>query len=117
MLFRSLGFTGQTWKGHPTEGIDWDCYVIPREPQQAQIGNWANQASSSAPLFQAAQGRPYEERQHILRVRGTGSFTTVIVPWKKGKKPEGLAVDASDDTITVKTATSSVTIDAEGKVR
>ena len=112
-----LGFTGQTWKGHPTEGIDWDCYVIPREPQQAQIGNWANQASSSAPLFQAAQGRPYEERQHILRVRGTGSFTTVIVPWKKGKKPEGLAVDASDDTITVKTATSSVTIDAEGKVR
>jgi hypothetical protein len=112
-----LGFTGQTWKGHPTEGIDWDCYVIPQEPQQAQIGNWANQASSSASLFQAAQGRPFEERQHILRVRGTGSFTTVIVPWKKGKKPEGLTVDAADDTITVKTAASSVTVDAEGKIR
>jgi hypothetical protein len=109
-----LGFTGQTWKGHPTEGIDWDVYVVPTEPQQAHIGNWGNQASSSAGLFQAAQGRKYEERQHILRVRGTGSFTTVIVPWKKGKKPEGLEVSTNDGAITVKTATSHVTIAPDG---
>jgi hypothetical protein len=112
-----LGFTGQTWKGHPTDGIDWDVYLVPTEPQQAQIGNWANQASSSASLFEAAQGRKYEERQHILRVRGTGSFTTVIVPWMKGKRPKGLTVEAADDTITVKTAASSVTVDSEGKIR
>ena len=109
-----LGFTGQTWKGHPTEGIDWDVYVVPTEPQQAHIGNWGNQASSSAGLFQAAQGRKYEERQHILRVRGTGSFTTVIVPWMKGKKPEGLEVSTNDGAITVKTATSHVTIAPDG---
>jgi len=108
-----LGFTGQTWKGHPTEGIDWDVYLVPTEPQQAHVGNWGNQASSSAGLFQAAQGRKYEERQHILRVRGTGSFTTVIVPWKKGKKPEGLEVSTNDGAITVKTATSHVTIAAD----
>jgi len=112
-----LGFTGQTWKGHPTEGVDWDVYLVPTEPQQAHVGNWGNQASSSAGLFQASQGRPYEERQHILRVRGTGSFTTVIVPWKKGKKPEGLEVSTNDGAITVKTATSRVTIDSAGAIR
>ena len=97
-----LGFTGQTWKGHPTEGIDWDVYLVPAEPQQAHVGNWGNQNSSSASLFQAAQGRKYEERQHILRVRGTGTFTTVIVPWKKGKKPSGIEVTADGNTIVVK---------------
>jgi hypothetical protein len=97
-----LGFTGQTWKGHPTEGIDWDVYLVPAEPQQAHVGNWGNQNSSSASLFQSAQGRKYEERQHILRVRGTGTFTTVIVPWKKGKKPSGIEVTADGNTIVVK---------------
>lgn len=111
-----LGFTGHKWKGHPTEGIDWDVYLVPMEPQQAHVGNWGNQASSSAGLFQTSQGRPYEERQHILRVRGTGSFTTVIVPWKKGQKPEGLEVSSDEGAITVKTGTSHVTIAPDGTV-
>ncbi len=97
-----LGFTGQKWKGHASEGIDWDLYVVAAEPQQAQIGNWANSSAPCSGEFQAAQGRPFEERQHILRVRGTGSFTTVIVPWKKGKKPAGIEVSADGDTIEVK---------------
>ncbi|MFM7292005.1 MAG: hypothetical protein ACKO6B_12360, partial [Planctomycetia bacterium] len=109
-----LGFTGQKWKGHPTEGIDWDVYVVPTEPQQAHVGNWGNQASSSASLFQAAQGRKYEERQHILRVRGTGSFTTVIVPWKKGKKPAGVEVSTAGDTVLVKTGQNTIAFKADG---
>lgn len=109
-----LGFTGQTWKGHPTEGIDWDVYVVPTEPQQAHVGNWGNQASSSASLFQGAQGRKYEERQHILRVRGTGSFTTVIVPWKKGKKPAGVEVSTTGDTVLVKTGKNTIAFKADG---
>ena len=109
-----LGFTGQTWKGHPTEGIDWDVYLVPTEPQQAHIGNWGNQNSSSAGLFQAAQGRPYEERQHILRVRGTGPFTTVIVPWKKGKKPAGIEVSADGESVVVKTPKGMIRFKPDG---
>lgn len=112
-----LGFTGQIWKGHPSEGIDWNVYLIPDEPQQAQIGNWANQSSSSRSLFEAAQGRPYEERQHILRVRGTGTFTTVIVPWKKGQKPDELTVTTDGGAITVKSTKSSVSIAPDGTIQ
>jgi hypothetical protein len=99
-----LGFTGQKWKGHPSGGIDWNFYVLPSEPQQAQIGNWANSSAPCNGEFQNAQGRPFEERQHILRVRGAGEFVTVIVPWNKGAKPEGLSVTRDGSEITVKTA-------------
>ena len=109
-----LGFTGQKWKGHPSGGIDWDIYVIPSEPQQAQIGNWANSSAPCGGEFQAAQGRTFEERQHILRVRGTGTFTTAIVPWKKGQKPAGLDVSADGDTVVVKTAQGTVRIAPDG---
>ena len=109
-----LGFTGQKWKGHASEGIDWDLYVVAAEPQQAQIGNWANSSAPCGGEFQAAQGRTFEERQHILRVRGTGTFTTVIVPWKKGQKPAGLDVSADGDTVVVKTAKGTVRIAPDG---
>jgi hypothetical protein len=109
-----LGFTGQKWKGHASEGIDWDLYVVAAEPQQAQIGNWANSSAPCGGEFQAAQGRPFEERQDILRVRGTGTFTTVIVPWKKGKRPAVLEVTADGDTVVVKTPKGTIRLKPDG---
>ncbi len=113
-----LGFTGQTWNGHPSEGIDWDVYLIADEVRQAHVGNWGNQWNGpSGNLFQAAQGRTFEERQHILRVRGTGAFTTVIVPWKKGQKPDKLTVTNEDGAITIKAARMSVMITPDGRIQ
>jgi hypothetical protein len=109
-----LGFTGQTWKGHPSGGIDWDVYLLPDAPQQAQLGNWANQSSPSAHEFERAQGRKYEERQHILRVRGTGEFVTVIVPWPKGAKPEGLSVTREGELIAVRSAGREIRFRTDG---
>ena len=65
-----LRFTGQLWKLHPTVGIDWDLYTIAGEDQQAHIGNWAHawHPSPEQGQFRKANGRPFEERQHILRV-------------------------------------------------
>ncbi|HUT37321.1 MAG TPA: hypothetical protein VNE39_27815 [Planctomycetota bacterium] len=101
-----LGFTGQVWKAHATQGIDWDLYVIPAEDQQAQIGNWACQ--------EAISGTAVQERQHILRVRGRGTFTTVIIPWAKGRKPADLTVKQNGDAVVVTTAAGTTRLDPHG---
>jgi len=101
-----LGFTGQTWKAHPTGGIDFDLYVASDAAMQAQVGNWAHlwHPSPEEGEFRAAnQCQRFEERQHILRIRGNGAFTTLILPWRKGQRPEGLAVSREGGVMLVKT--------------
>jgi hypothetical protein len=73
-----LSFTGQF-------GVDFDVFVIAREPQEALLGNWADTWTQ--------QGSKWEERQHILRIRGTGSFQLVIVPFRTGHRPPDLKVE------------------------
>jgi hypothetical protein len=101
-----LGFTGQAWKAHPAGGIDFDLYVASDTATQAQIGNWAHlwHPSTEEAQFRAAnESQRFEERQHILRVRGSGTFTTLIVPWRKGHRPDGLTVCQEGGTLVVKT--------------
>jgi hypothetical protein len=73
-------FTGQ-WL------IDWDLYVQTESPAQAAIGNWGHNwhPSGEANQFAKAQGRPFSERQHILRLRGQDHFRTLILPYRKGE--------------------------------
>jgi hypothetical protein len=74
-----LSFTGQF-------GVDFDVFVIAREPQEAFLGNWAD-------TWTQQLGSKWEERQHILRIRGTGSFQLVIVPFRAGHRPADLKVE------------------------
>jgi hypothetical protein len=37
--------------------------------------------------FQAANGAPFSEVQHILRIHDTGPFTTIILPYRKNEAP------------------------------
>jgi len=89
-----LRFTGQEWPAHATRGIDWDLDVIAPEEQQAHIGNWADAWCNSRGMsaFAATNGRPFEERQDILRIRAQSGFTVFIVPYGRGRRPEDLAV-------------------------
>lgn len=91
-----LGFTGQ-WK------IDWDLYTLGDEARQAHIGNWAHyyHPHTEQLEFQKANGRPFEERQHILRIRGNGAFSTLILPYPKGKRPADLKVTRDGGTLVV----------------
>jgi len=95
-----LGFSGRY-------GVDWDVYIVSAQSQQALIGNWA-----VTPW--GAHITDKEERQHILRVHGTGPFTTVILPWRKGEKPAGLTVRQDGDAILVNTATTATRIEPSG---
>ncbi|OPZ85083.1 MAG: hypothetical protein BWY76_01566 [bacterium ADurb.Bin429] len=83
-----LGFAGIQFgtAANPAIALDFDLYTISDEARQAHIGNWANNwVGGAAGDFQRVNGKPYEERQHILRIKGTGAFTTLILPWRKGK--------------------------------
>ena len=77
-----LSFTGQY-------GVDFDVFVIAQPAQEALLGNWADTWTQ--------QGVPkWEERQHILRIRGTGPFHLVLVPYRAGHRPADLRLDVAD---------------------
>ncbi len=82
-----LRFTGQ-W------GIDFDIYILADKPQQAIIGNWGYRwaPGGEAGEFKRATGRPFEECQHILRIRGEGGFVVAIFPWRKGDAARNVMV-------------------------
>ena len=82
-------FTGQTWPAHATGGIDWDLYLVRDGDQRFYIGSWGHNAQSSreASEYQRVNGTPFRETQRILRVQGNGSFSTIILPYRKGEAP------------------------------
>jgi hypothetical protein len=86
-------FTGQN-------NVDFSVFVFTPGASSALIGNWG------------VTDNGVHEQQDILRVNGTGSFKTVIVPWVHGFKPAGLAVssDPTASTVTVSTATQGTTV-------
>jgi hypothetical protein len=100
-----FGFTGQ-WL------IDWDLYTVSLQPLEAQIGNWAHNwhPLQEQSEFTQANGRAFEERQHILRIKGNGPFQTLILPYRKGQKRGDLQVkqDGAKLTIVTKDETTVV---------
>ncbi len=82
---QKFSFTGQSWLAHPTHGIDWELYLLPDGNQKFLIGNWGHTMHSNREMseYQTTNGAPFREQQHILRVQGTGSFTTLILPYRK----------------------------------
>jgi hypothetical protein len=111
-----LRFIGQTWKAHTTQGTDWDVYVVSAEGQQANIGNWGHtwHPSTETGQFLAANGRPFEEQQDILRVRGK-SFKVVIVPFFKGHRPKDLVVKQDGEFLRVSSLADAVSFSADGR--
>ncbi len=90
-----LRFQGQ-W------GIDFDVYIDGTDTAtQAYIGEWGHQSAPNRERneFQAANGRPFEERQYILRLRASGPFDVVIVPYRSGERPSDLSVTRSGSNL------------------
>jgi hypothetical protein len=87
-----LGFKGQ-W------GIDFDVFIVGDRPQQATITGWKHfwHPGREAGEYLRATGTKFEETQHILRLRGTGSFDVLIVPYRRGMRPHDLAVTRTSD--------------------
>jgi hypothetical protein len=104
-----FAFTGQ-W------GIDWDLYTDAATPMQASLGNWGNQwhPSTEQGQFRRAQGKPYEERQHILRVRGQDAMRFIILPYRKGQRPEPFQVERQASGIVIHSGQMTLMLGAHG---
>jgi hypothetical protein len=91
-----FSFVGQ-WK------IDWDLFQIANEHQQVLIGNWGHRWTPGLEQnqFRNANGRSFEERQHIFRLRGSEAFDVLLLPYRKGEARSGVKVTSSDGITTV----------------
>ena len=106
-----FGFTGQ-WL------IDWDLYTDATTPMQAFIGNWGHKwhPSTEQNQFSKTQDRPFEERQHILRLRGQDKIRTIILPYRKGARPENLTVTKQDGNTVIHSGAMTLTLTEHGFV-
>jgi hypothetical protein len=99
-------FTGVPWPQHPAGGINWDLFTLPNDATaQFMIGNWGHgcQSSTEAAQFQQANGVPFAETQHILRVHDNGPLTTILMPWAKTAPPARAVTEQACGTQIVQT--------------
>jgi len=78
-----LGFNGQ-WM------IDWDLYTAGTEAMEAMVGSWGHDwhPGREQSEFARTNGRPFQEQQHILRLRGKDAFDVLLLPYRKGERRE-----------------------------
>jgi hypothetical protein len=100
-----LGFTGQ-W------GVDFDVYTISQSAQTAYIGNWGHTWAPSieGSEFKAATGQSFSEQQDVLRIRGSGAFETLILPYHHGQRPPDLQVKLVGNQVVVTANGGTTTI-------
>jgi hypothetical protein len=94
-----FGFTGK-------HDVDCDVYVLADSPQEALIGNW-----TVTPWGGAVTDK--DESQHILRVRGSGQFTMLLVPRKRNSTTTA-TVTAQEGGFIVKSGPTTTTIASGG---
>ena len=65
--------------------INCDLYAFTAAPAQTVIREWSHQwhPNREQNEFAKANGRPFEERQSIFRLRTTGTSTFLLLPWRK----------------------------------
>lgn len=89
-----LGFKGQ-W------GVDFDLFIVAEEPQQVTVTGSRHfwHPTREADEYRQATGEKFEEAQYILRLRSTGAFDVVIVPYRRGRRPPDLVVTRTPDGV------------------
>ena len=89
-----LGFQGQ-W------GVDFDVFIVAERSQQATVTGWKHfwHPTREADEYKQATGKKFEEAQYILRLRGTGPFDVVIVPYRRGRRPPDLMITRTSDGV------------------
>jgi hypothetical protein len=105
-------FSGQSFGGKPA--IDCDVFLVSANPVEALVGNWGHRwhPNQEQNEFRQANGRPFEESQHILRLRGTGEFELILVPQRKGETRQVTAVQQGSKLI-VKAGDETTTFDED----
>jgi hypothetical protein len=113
-----LRFTGQSWPKHPAGGVDFDVFIVADQPQQAFIGHWAHawHPGTEQREFQEANGRVFEERQHILRMRGEGGFRVLLIAWPKTTPRPEVMVNPAASGLRLATGTTRLRLTPDGEI-
>jgi hypothetical protein len=85
-----FSFTGVPWPKHPGGGINWDLFTVPSGGTgQFLLGNWGHGCHPvrESQEFAAANGAPFAETQHILRIHDSAPFITILMPYAKNATP------------------------------
>jgi hypothetical protein len=104
-------FTGVPWPQHFAGGINWDLFTLSNDATgQFFIGNWGHgcQSSTESVQYQQANGAPFAESQHILRVHDNGPLTTIVMPWAKTAQPARTVTEQACGTQVVQTTGAGV---------
>ncbi|MGA2134377.1 MAG: hypothetical protein ABSH50_18960 [Bryobacteraceae bacterium] len=82
--------------------INWDLYHFTADPAQTVTAAWSHtwHPNREQKEFAKANGRPFEEKQTILRLRTTGASTLLLLPWRKDH-PRQAAVQNAGGQVTI----------------
>jgi hypothetical protein len=74
--------------------VDFDVFIVAESAQQATVTGWKHSwhTTRESGEYEAATGKKFEEAQYILRLRSSGAFEVVIVPYRAGARPSDLAI-------------------------
>jgi hypothetical protein len=106
-----FGFTGVTQAGRIA--IDADIYT--EGAMQASIGHWDFRGISSieqGEFRRANDGKSFDEEQHILRLRGSHGFVTVMLPHRHND-PRPDSVTTRSGAIISKTGDETITFNED----
>jgi hypothetical protein len=81
--------------------VDFDVFIVADRAQQATVTGWKHfwHPTREADEYKRATGNSFEEAQYILRLRGTGVFDVLIVPYRRGRRPPDLAITRTPDGV------------------
>jgi hypothetical protein len=112
-LVVSLGTGVNRFRFRGAWGVDFDVFADSTDERaQAFIGEWGHESAPTREReeFGAATGRSIKEPQNILRLRSTGPFDIVIVPYRAGSPPGDVAVTRTGSTLTLRRNGASTTL-------
>ena len=110
-------FNGQSWKLHPSGGIDWYLYTNASKPVNFTLSHWGTTFQNNLELaeFKKANGRDYTEEQQILRLHSNEPFFSILLPFNKGNDVYGKNITTLPGRkIKLKTTGGEWTIAREG---
>jgi hypothetical protein len=89
-----LGFKGQ-W------GVDFDVFIVADGSQQATVTGWKHfwHPGRETGEYEQVTGKKFEEAQYIPRLRGSGPFDVLILPYRRDRRPPDLAITRTPDGV------------------
>jgi hypothetical protein len=94
--------------------IDWDLCSLTAEQAGTVMRSWSHNwhPNREQNEFAKANGRPFEEKQSIFRLRTTGTSTLLLLPRRKDD-PRGAALQTSGTHAVIAWETTTITLDPE----